>query len=646
MNKAVVAFLFVFSFIFPLAAAGQTTAFVGVNVIPMDRERILANQTVIVRDGIITTIGDAKKIKVPKDAVRVDGTGKYLVPGLVDMHTHLLSDGEYPDSIAEDELRVMVANGVTTIRFMIGTPELLVLRTRSAKGEIAAPTIFVASPHLTGREQGNNFVVNTPDEARAAVRKSKAAGYDFIKITTYIKAEVYEAAVDEAAKQNIRVVGHADSRFVGVERAWKAKQQIDHLDGYMEMLLRDDAPMKGSVSDLYMSDPKNWESIDHIDESKIPMVAKKTVESNPFVNPTQHFFKNSFAIPRSEESIRAQPDFRFYPAKVQKQWFDFYKRSRLITQVSTEHKTKWIAIRNKMIKAIHDAGGKIMAGSDTPEFLFLYGFSQHRELKALADAGLSNYAALAAGTRNAHEFFGTIERVGTIEKGKRADLILLNANPLENISATENRSGVMLKGKWYPQAELNGWLDTIAPKIAGSLEAEERRAAAEIEKLGGKVEFNANREVVKVDLNNAKLVDADLKLLEKFTELEWLDLRVTPIGDEGVSHIAGLRKLKFLNVARTNMSDKGLASLRGLSELETLLMARTKITDAGLVNVERLSKLRKLSVFQTAVSDRGLVSIEKLPGLEIFTYGGSKISEAGAKALQVKIPKLRFSEQT
>ena len=108
-----------------------------------------------------------------------------------------------------------------------------------------------------------------------------------------------------------------------------------------------------------------------------------------------------------------------------------------------------------MIKAIHDAGGKIMAGSDTPEFLFLYGFSQHRELKALADAGLSNYAALAAGTRNPHEFFGTIDKVGTIEKGKRADLILLNANPLDNISATENRAGVMLKGKYYPQTELN-----------------------------------------------------------------------------------------------------------------------------------------------------------------------------------------------
>src|SRR5688572_7973210 len=235
---------FLFALIFCFAALAtpvpaQTVAFTNVNVIPMDRERVLANQTVIVKNGSIAEIGNAKKVKLPKDAVRIDGNGKYLVPGLVDMHTHLLSDSdEFPDSIAPDELRVMVANGVTTVRFMIGTPELLSLRSRSATGEIEAPTIFVASPHLTGREQGNNFVVNTPDEAREAVRKSKAAGYDFIKVTTFVKAEVYEAAVDEAAKQNIRVVGHADSRFVGVERAWKAKQQIEHLDGYMELLLR------------------------------------------------------------------------------------------------------------------------------------------------------------------------------------------------------------------------------------------------------------------------------------------------------------------------------------------------------------------------------------------------------------------------
>jgi len=455
---------------FAVPASAQTVAFTNVNVIPMDRDRVLMNQTVVIKNGVIDEIGDAKKVKLSRATVQIDGTGKYLIPGLVDMHTHLLSDSdEFPDSIGPHELRVMVANGVTTVRFMIGTPELLALRSRSASREIQAPTIFVASPHLTGREQGNNFVVNTPEEAREAVRKSKAAGYDFIKVTTFVKPEVYEAAVDEAAKQNIRVVGHADSRFVGVERAWKAKQQIEHLDGYMELLLRDDAPMKGSVSDIYIYNPENWKSFDYIDESKIPEVARKTVASNPYVDPTQHFMKNTFGRQRTEEEIRKQPDFRFYPPKVQQQWLDFYKKNRFINTVPLEQRARWVKLRDKLIKAIYDVGGRIMTGSDTPEFLWLYGFGMHHELKALKDAGLSNYAVLEAATKNPSMYLGTIDTVGTIEKGKRADLVMLNANPLDEISATENRAGVMLKGKWYPQRELNEWLDEAARVISTSV---------------------------------------------------------------------------------------------------------------------------------------------------------------------------------
>jgi len=636
--------LFLLVFAAPAQNYNGTIAFTNVNVIPMDKERILTNQTVLIKNGSIAEIG--AKVKVPKDAQIVDGKGKFLIPGLMDMHTHLLSDGdEFPDSIAEDELKVMIANGVTTIRLMIGTPEQLVLRARSAKGEIIAPTIYSASPHLTGREQGNDFVVNTPEEAREAVRKSKQAGYDFIKVTTFIKAEVYEAAVDEAAKQNIRVVGHADSRFVGVERALKAKQQIEHLDGYMEMLLKTDAPMKGSVSDLYIYDPKNWESLDYIDESKIADLAKRTVASNPFVDPTQHFMKNSFGLARSEESIRAQADFKFYPARVQEQWLNFFKRNRFINTVPLEKRARWIAIRDKMIKAIYDAGGKIMAGSDSPEFLFLYGFSEHRELKALSDAGLSNYAALEAATKNPSMFFGTLDKVGTIEKGKRADLILLNANPLENISATENRAGVMLKGKYYAQSELNKWLDEAASRISGSFAAAQKTAAAEVEKLGGKVEFNQNGDVVKIDLHAAKIADDDLKKLEPFTELEWLDLRITPIGDEGVAHLKNLRKLKFLNLFRTNLSDKGLAELQGLTQLETFLMGGTRISNDGLKNLEKMTKLKKLSLFRTEITNNGLKHLEKLSALETLLIGESKITPDGAASLQSILPKVKFDEQ-
>lgn len=448
---------------------GKVVAFINVNVIPMDRERVIRNQTVIVRNNTIAAIGDAKRINVPAGAQKVDGTDKFLIPGLMDMHVHLFSDDEFPDALAEDEFKVMIAYGVTTIRLMIGTPEQLVLREKSAKGEILAPTIFAASPHLTGRKQPNAYVVTTEAEARAAVVKSKRDGYDFIKVTTYLAPEVYEAIADEASTQNIRVVGHADSRSVGLQRALKARQQIEHLDSYLEALLPDNAPVKGSVSDIYVYNPKNWESIDYLDEKKIPELARLTVKANPFVTPTLHLFKFTFGKGRSEESFMAQPDIRFYPRKTIDQWTRASKRY-LSTAAPVEKREKYVRVRNQIVKAIYDAGGRIMAGSDTPEWLMLYGHTLHLELIDLRDAGLSNYAALETATRNPAMYLGLLDQTGTIEKRKRGDLVLLDANPLDDIANTQRRAGVMIKGRYFTQTEMDRWLDDIAPRFQHALD--------------------------------------------------------------------------------------------------------------------------------------------------------------------------------
>lgn len=444
------------------ADRSQVLAFTNVSVIPMDRERILRDQTVIVRNGQIDEIGPTGKVRVPASALRVNGQGKYLMPGLIDMHTHLLSDDKFPDSLAGDELAIMVANGVTTIRLMIGTPEHLKLREQVAKGTTLGPTIYVASPQLAGRSYGKIFngrAVATPEEARQAVRDFHAAGYDFIKLTYWISRPVYDAVIEEAKVVGIRVVGHVDTQ-IGLARALEAGQQIEHLDSYFEAIIADNSPIKDSVSNLSAFRLENWQSLDHIDDKKLIQAAESTAKAKVWTCPTLTFFKLAFGLGQSEEQIRSRPDYRFFRPRSREATIP---RPKFWDQPpSEERRKKYVQVRNRLVKEIHNVGGKILAGSDTPEWFLLYGYTLHREIKSLAEAGLSPYAALEAATRNPAEFLNALDNIGTVEKGKRADLILLDANPLEDVTNTEKISGVVVKGRWLPKSELEKMLDQIA----------------------------------------------------------------------------------------------------------------------------------------------------------------------------------------
>jgi imidazolonepropionase-like amidohydrolase len=468
MMKKILLLLFLLTALDPVRAqeAGRVTAFVNVNVIPMDRERVLKDQTVVVRDGVIAEVGDAKKVAVPAGALRVEGRGHYLLPGLADMHTHLLSDDEFPDELAGDELLLMLANGVTTARLMIGTPEHLALRKQIEAGALLAPTLYVASPQLTGRAPRGVFngrVVTTPEEARRAVLDFKAEGYDFIKLTNYITPEVYDAAVGAARGAGIRVVGHVDTR-VGVRRALAAGQQIEHLDAYLESVLKDDSPIKTSVSDVGLFRKENWESLDYIDEHKVREIARATARAGVYSTPTLTFFKVTFGTGATDEEIRARPDYRFVPPALREAWDGASKRLRAAPPAEARRR-EYVRVRNLLVREIHRAGGKIMAGSDTPEWFMLYGFTLHRELRSLVEAGLSPYAALEAATRTPAEYLNALERTGTVAAGKRADLLLLEANPLDSIANTERRAGVMVRGRWLPDAELRAMLDRVAEKF-------------------------------------------------------------------------------------------------------------------------------------------------------------------------------------
>jgi len=440
-------------------------AITDVTVIPMTGDTTLREATVVVRDGRIAEVGATRNVKVPSGARRVDGRGKYLIPGLADMHAHLYSDGDAPDSVGKYELGVMVANGVTATRLMIGTPEHFVLRREVEAGRITGPQLWIASPQFTGKEDVNSRVVTTADDTRAAVREMADRGYDFIKLTLFITPAVYDAVVDEAKRRRIPVVGHVDPE-VGVARALQARQQIEHLDNYLESVLADSAPMKASVSDRGLFRPKNWESLDWIDDRKVERIAGETARAGIFTCPTLTVFKAAFALGQSLEEIQSRPDWRIMPADMRELYLG--AREKYWGQAASEaRRMRYVEVRNRLVKAIADSGGKIMAGSDTPEWFFAYGWTIHRELESLVAAGLTPYQALVAGTRNPAEFLRASKEWGTIEKGKRADLLLLEANPLEDIRNTARIEAVAVGGRWLDREERERMIDEAAKRLGG-----------------------------------------------------------------------------------------------------------------------------------------------------------------------------------
>ncbi len=447
------------------ALAAGVFAITDVTVIPMAGATTIPGATVLVRDGRIAEVGAAGSVRVPTGARTVDGRGKYLIPGLADMHTHLYSDGEVHDSVGRYELGVMVANGVTATRLMIGTREHFALRREVEAGRVVGPQLWIASPQFTGKEDVNSRVVTSAEEARRAVKEMADLGYDFVKLTLFITPPVYDAIVDEARRQRIPVVGHVDPE-VGVARALRAGQQIEHLDNYLESVLADSAPMRSSVSDRGLFKPKYWESLDWIDDAKVARIAGETARAGIYTCPTLTVFKKAFALGQSDEEIRSRPDWRIMPAELKKLYLG--AREKYWGQAaSEERRMRYVEVRNRLVKAIADSGGKIMAGSDTPEWFFGYGWTIHRELESLVAAGLTPHQALAAATRNPAEFLRASGEWGTIEKGKRADLLLLEANPLEDIRNTTRIAAVSVGGRWLDRGERERMIEAAVERLGG-----------------------------------------------------------------------------------------------------------------------------------------------------------------------------------
>jgi imidazolonepropionase-like amidohydrolase len=415
------------------SAQERVLAFAGVTVIPMDRERLVPDQTVVVRGDRIAAIGATAEVMVPAGATRIDGQGRFLMPALAEMHAHI------PNAAAQAErvLFMYVANGIGTIRSMLGAPAHFELRQRAVRGEIVAPTMYLSGPSFNGQTAA------TVQAAVARVNEQQAAGYDLLKIHPGIPRSAFDALAAAADRAGIRFAGHVPAD-VGLERALSARfWTIDHLDGYMEALAGPGAP----TADLF-----GVNLVGRIDESRIPALVKQTVAAGVWNVPTQILLENWYGA-TDANTMRQWPEMRYASASELNQWTANKRESEAMYPAA--QRERFIAVRRRLLKALHDAGAGILLGSDAPQVWNVPGFSIHRELASYVAAGLTPYQALATGTRNVAVHTGTLASTGTVENGKRADLVLLDANPLQDIANTSRIAGVMIGGRWLPRADID-----------------------------------------------------------------------------------------------------------------------------------------------------------------------------------------------
>lgn len=479
------------------AAEAGTMVFAGVNVIPMDTERVLENQTVVVTDGRIVALGPATEVAIPKGANIVEAQGSFLMPGLADMHVHV---GD------PDHLTLFVANGVTTIRNLNSTPEILAARDLVNSGGLLGPTIW-AGRHISGipanpiqigpmtlpyRAAMDRielalapfFEINTPDiadgtvarnprDAEILVRRAKDQGYDFIKTQWYMSRDTFDAMMAAAKAVGMQAIGHI-AADIGVEHYISAGANPEHDYQLPAYYARDYVRQEGANPlDIFdFSDA----------EERLPELAALMLEKGVSFAPTHSVFDALDQVfanidNLSEAPLFQQPQFRYVHPRVMAEWTNPRNEEFTIVMMvkglsdiselipSAEYRAEFIEKTRLQTKVLNDAGVPILAGSDSTDLGVVWGFAIHRELEILVEAGLSPYEALAAATRvPAEVVLRNPEEWGTVEVGKRADLVLLEANPLEDIRATRKIAGVMLRGQWLPRADLQLMLDEIAAR--------------------------------------------------------------------------------------------------------------------------------------------------------------------------------------
>jgi imidazolonepropionase-like amidohydrolase len=434
--------------------APESIVIENVHVLTMESSEILRNQTIAINpEGFIIWVGESSSARIPDDATVIDGNNRYIMPGLAEMHAHIpgANQGEvYMKAV----LGLYLSQGITTIRGMLGQPAHLEMRELAAAGEIDSPRIFTSGPSFSGNS------VTDPEQARQRVRDQKEAGYDLLKFHPGLSVELFEAITEEANAIGIEFSGHI-SHAVGLERSLEVGQgSIDHLDRYMEFLAGNPEDRE-DPSIIYFGYDLAWDA----DESLIEEAARITREAGVWNVPTNTLMVNVFSPDYSPEEMNNWPGMEFTPQNSRQGWINFVTQLRSGSDYDADKARRFLELRDKLTLALHNEGAGLLLGADAPQIFNPPGYSAHRELELLVNAGLSPYEALKTGTVNVGIYLGEENQTGKVAPGFRADLILLSGNPLETIPFHDHIEGVMMHGTYYDRDLLDGLLQNVLELI-------------------------------------------------------------------------------------------------------------------------------------------------------------------------------------
>lgn len=427
-------------------ALAGATAFVHVNVVPMDGDgpRLLQNETVIVEHGVVTALGHA--LAPPPGARIIDGHGRlFLSPGLADMHTHAESSGD---------MKLYLAYGVTTVLHMGGASSDFMDQRRPLlnRGARPGPHVYAAF-RIDGTPEYGQFVVRTPDEARWITRLAKTNGYDFVKVYNNLSPECFEATLDEARRQGMSVVGHGVTR-VGLERQLALGQKlVAHTE---EFLYTTFAKATSAATPDNSNAAPDW--------AQVPPAITFIQRSGAFVTAdlaTYDRIAQQWGRPEVLERWLQAPEIAWLAPSQRLVW---RKEDYVARSGSLEARAKFL---HRFVRALQNAGVPLVAGTDAPSVPGMVpGASLHDDLRALRDAGLSPYEVLSTATRTPGRFIQqTVPNAvpfGEVAPGFRADLVLTQLNPLDDLDSLRAPLGVMSHGIWYEKATLDQLLDGVA----------------------------------------------------------------------------------------------------------------------------------------------------------------------------------------